>query len=139
MEYLGAYGSASALFERIVKLALAALATAALLGGIYYLFFRNWREERQAKAFFELLQARRYEEAYSKWGCSVEAPCRYYPYGEFLEDWGPAAPFGELSEYSLGRSYTQPGGVILRYTINGESGDPLWIERDPPVINFAPN
>ncbi len=139
MEYLGAYGSQSVLFERIVKAVLIALAAAALLGGFYYMFFRNWQEERQATAFFELLQERRYEEAYRMWGCSVEEPCRYYPYEEFLEDWGPEAPFGELSRYSLGRSYTQPGGVILRYTINGANGDPLWIELDPPTINFAPN
>ena len=139
MEYLGAYGSTSVLFERIVKAAIIVLAAAALLAGTYYMSFRNWREERQAGAFFELLQERRYEEAYRMWGCSVEEPCRYYPYEEFLEDWGPEAPFGELTEYSLGRSYTQPDGVILRYTINGERGDPLWIELDPPAINFAPN
>ena len=139
MEYLGAYDSQSVLFERIVRVALIGLAAAALLGGFYYMFFRNWQEERQATAFFELLQERRYEEAYRMWGCSVEEPCRYYPYEEFLEDWGPEAPFGELSHYSLGRSYTQPGGVILRYTINGARGDPLWIELDPPTIHFAPN
>ena len=139
MEYLGAYGGQRVLFERIVRAALIALAAGALLGGLYYMFFRNWREERQARAFFELLQERRYEDAYSMWGCSVEEPCRYYPYEEFLEDWGPEAPFGTLSRYSLGRSYTQPGGVILRYTINGANGDPLWIELDPPTINFAPN
>lgn len=139
MEYLGAYGSQSLLFERIVKAALISLATAALLGAFYYMFFRNWREERQARAFFELLQEHRYADAYRMWGCSVEEPCRYYPYGEFLEDWGPEAPYGELAHFSLGRSYTQPGGVILRYRINGANGDPLWIELDPPTINFAPN
>lgn len=139
MEYLGAYGSANVLFDRIVKVALIALAAMALLAGIYYMFFRNWREERQATAFFELLQEHRYADAYRMWGCSVEEPCRYYPYEEFLEDWGPEAPFGELSTFAIGRSYTQPEGVILRYTINGGNGDPLWIELDPPTINFAPN
>ena len=110
----------------------------AVLGLTYYVFFRNWREERQAKRFFETLKAEQYAEAYSMWGCSVEEPCRYYPYDEFLEDWGPDAPYGKLVDYSLGRSYTQSNGVILRYSINGREGDPLWVELAPVKINFAP-
>lgn len=139
MEYLGGYASRGALAERIVKIVLVTVAVAALLTPVYYVFFRNWREELQAKRFFELLMEQRFEEAYSMWGCSVAEPCRYYPYDEFLEDWGPEAPYGELSEYALGRSYTQSNGVILRYTINGEDAPPLWIELSPAKINFAPN
>ncbi len=139
MDYLADYGNKGLLAERAVKAVLITLAVGAIIVGTYYVFLRNWREERQAKVFFELLQERQYEDAYRMWGCSVEEPCRYYPYDEFLEDWGPDAPYGSLADYSLGRSYTRPGGVILRYSINGARGDPLWIELDPPTINFAPN
>ena len=138
MEYLGAYASKGLLAERIVKAVLVGVLAVAVLGLTYYVFFRNWREERQAKRFFETLKAERYAEAYSMWGCSVEKPCRYYPYDEFLEDWGPDAPYGKLVDYSLGRSYTQSNGVILRYSINGREGDPLWVELAPVKINFAP-
>lgn len=139
MQFLDSYADRGLLAERIAKGIVVAVAAASLLGSVYYFFFRNWREEWQAREFFELLQAEAYERAYSMWGCSVEEPCRYYPYEEFLEDWGPLAPYGTLRTYELGRSYTQPGGVILRYSINGAEGDPLWIELDPPAINFAPN
>ena len=138
MQFLAGYGTKGLVAERIAKGAFAALAIIALVAGVYYFFFRNWREERLAVRFFDLLQRQSYEEAYSMWGCSVEQPCRYYPFEEFLEDWGPLAPFGALETYDLGRSYTQPEGVILRYSINREEGDPLWIELDPPAINFAP-
>ena len=138
MEYLGSYATRGILGERIVKASLVALAVAAVLGTTYYVSFRNWREERLAKRFLRTVQAGDFEAAYALWGCSVSEPCRYYPYGEFLEDWGPEAPFGRIREYSLGRSYTQPNGVIVRYAINGRQGNPLWVERDPPKVNFAP-
>ncbi len=139
MKFLTGYARQGVLAERIVKGALLALAVSVLLGGVYYVFFRNWREELQAKRFFQTLQAERFADAYVMWGCSVEEPCRYYPFEEFLEDWGPEAPFGTLNEYEIGRSYTQPNGVIVRYSINGTELAPLWVERDPPTINFAPN
>ena len=139
MQYLDSYSSRGLRSERVFKAVLAVVAVGAMLAGIHYFFFRNWQEERVARQFFELLQAGAFEQAYSMWGCSVEEPCRYYPFDEFLEDWGPEAPYGSLEAFALGRSYTQPGGVILRYSINGRPGDPLWVERDPPTINFAPN
>lgn len=139
MDYLGGYATKGLLAERIVKAVLIALAVVALLGAVYYVFFRNWQEELQARRFFRLLQAKQYEDAYVMWGCSVQEPCRYYPYEEFLEDWGPDAPYGTLDEYALGRSFTQVRGVRLRYSINGADGPPLWIERNPDKISFAPD
>lgn len=139
MEYLGGYASKGLVAERLTKLTLAALALAAILGPVYYVFFRNWREEFQTRRFLGLLEEREFEQAYSMWGCSVDEPCRYYPFEEFLEDWGPEAPFGTVRDYSVGRSYTQANGVIVRYRINGREGDPLWVELGPTVISFAPN
>ncbi len=139
MDYLGGYASKGLLAERIVKVVLWAVALAALVGPVYYVFFRNWQEELQAKRFLELVREGQYEKAYVQWGCSEEAPCRYYPFDEFLEDWGPESPLGEVTRYALGRSYTQPNGVIVRYTVNGIERDPLFVERDPPKISFAPN
>ena len=139
MEYLGGYATKGLLAERIVKAALISLAVAALLGAVYYVFFRNWREELLARRFFRLLQAKQYENAYVLWGCSDQEPCRYYPYQEFLEDWGPDAPYGTLDGFALGRSYTQVSGVRLRYSINGIEGPPLWIELNPDKISFAPD
>ena len=139
MEYLGVYASKGLFAERIVKIALLVLAAATMLGAVYYVFFRNWREELQARRFLGLVQEREYEAAYEMWGCTQDEPCRYYPFDEFLEDWGPDAPFGTLADFSVSRSYTQPNGVIVRYSINGLEGDPLFVELAPPKISFAPN
>ncbi len=139
MDFLGGYARKGLLGDRILKIVVALLAAVFVLGSVYYVFFRNWREELQARRFFKLLQLQQYEEAYTLWGCSVGEPCRYYPYEEFLEDWGRDSPFGVVADYSLGRSYTQANGVILRYSINGVDGDPLWIETGMAQIGFAPN
>ena len=138
MDYLGSYESRGLRRERLFKWGLVALAAAVALGTVYYVIFRNWREELLARRFLKTVQQGDYQTAYEIWGCSVSEPCRYYPYEEFLEDWGPEAPYGEMREFSLGRSYTQPNGVIVRYSINGSEGNPLWVELDPPKVNFAP-
>ena len=139
MEYLGGYASKGWLGGRILQVVLWTVVAAAAVGPVYYVFFRNWREELQAKRFLELVREREYEGAYTLWGCTEEAPCRYYPFDEFLEDWGPESPLGQVSQYSLRRSYTQPNGVIVRYTVNGIERAPIFVERDPPRISFAPN
>lgn len=139
MEYLGGYASKGWLAGRILQVVLWTVAAAATVGPVYYVFFRNWREELQAKRFLELVRDREYEGAYALWGCTEQAPCRYYPFDEFLEDWGPNSPLGQISRYSLRRSYTQPNGVIVRYTVNGVERAPLFVERDPAKISFAPN
>lgn len=139
MEYLGGYASKGWLAGRILQVALWTITVAAVVGPVYYVFFRNWREELQAKRFLELVREGEYERAYVLWGCTEQAPCRYYPFDEFLEDWGAESPLGRIADYSLRRSYTQPNGVIVRYTVDGVERDPLFVELDPPRISFAPN
>lgn len=115
----------------------------ALLAGIvgysiYWIFFRNWREEARVKEFLSLVQQQKYEQAYEDWGCSVAKPCKFYSYESFLEDWGPESPLGAVKTYHLGRSYTQEGGVIQEVFINGEKQPNLWVESDNRVISFFP-
>ena len=138
MEFLGAYGKSDLIYERIVKGFFIALLAALLLGCIYYVFFRNWREELQAKRFLTLVRNQDYAEAYKMWNCSVEEPCRYYPYDDFLEDWGRESEFGEIRSFDLGRSFTQANGVILLYDINGVEQAPLWVEKETGIVGFAP-
>jgi cbb3-type cytochrome oxidase subunit 3 len=139
VEFLDAYGKSDLLYERIVKGFFIALLALILLGCVYYLFFRNWREEAQARRFLNLVQAHEYSEAYKMFNCSIEEPCRYYPYGEFLEDWGEQSEVGEIRSFDLGRSFTQSGGVILLYEINGVAQDPLWVDRTTGIVGFAPH
>ncbi len=138
MGYLDQYEQGPRGFDKIVK-AVAVLILAGLIGyGVYWLFFRNWTQERQARLFLETVQQKQFVEAYSYWGCTIEEPCRYYPFDEFLEDWGPESPLGGMKSFELGRSYTQPNGVIIEVAIDGVKQPNLWVERDTKVISFFP-
>lgn len=136
--YLEEYEQSSWGFGRLAK-AVGYVLLASILGySLYWLFFRNWREEAQVKEFLSLLQEQKYEQAYETWGCTQAEPCKFYPYDEFLEDWGPESPLGPVTSYALGRSYTQEGGVIQEVTVNGKKQPNLWIEHDTLVVGFFP-
>lgn len=139
MSYLGEYDSPRPMFQRLARWAGVALLAAVVGYSFYWLFFRNWREERQVRTFLEEVQQEQYEQAYSRWGCTVAEPCRFYPYDEFLEDWGPESPLGSIETFKLGKSYTQKeSGVIIEVWINGEKQPNLWVQSDTEVISFFP-
>jgi hypothetical protein len=138
MDFLADYGQADRRYEKIVRFAGYLLLATLVLGSIYWLFFRNWREERRIGQFLSLLEQQRYEEAYVLWGCSLQDPCRFYAYDKFLEDWGPDSPVGPVRDYDVGRSYEQQSGVIVLVQANGRSVPNLWVEKDTQVISFSP-
>jgi hypothetical protein len=136
--YLEDYERSSWGFGKLAK-AVGYTLLAAIVGYcLFWLFFRNWREEARVKDFLGLVQAQSYEQAYETWGCSVAEPCKFYSYESFLEDWGPESPLGAVNTYRLGRSYTQEGGVILEVYINGEKQPNLWVQSDTQAISFFP-
>ena len=136
--YLEEYERNSWRFGKLAKAVGYALLAAVVGYCLYWLFFRNWREENRVEEFLELVQGQQYELAYETWGCSQGEPCKFYPFDEFLEDWGPESPLGAISSYELGRSYTQEGGVIQEVTINGRKQPNLWVERGTLIISFFP-
>ncbi len=138
MGYLEQYEQGSRGFDKLVK-AVAYVILAGIVGyGVYWLFLRNWSEERRVEAFLEAVEQQQYEKAYTFWGCSVEEPCHYYPYNEFLEDWGPQSPLGKIKSFDLGRSYTQTNGVIVELTIDGKKQPNLWVDSNTQAISFFP-
>ena len=138
MEFLKEYGDSDAKYEKLFDVAAIALVACLVLGVVYYVFFRNWRQEQQVHQFLGLLQQEQYPEAYTLWGCSVEKPCQYYPYEEFLEDWGPDGLVGRVKDYNLGRSYSQGSGVLITLKINGKPQPNLWVDRDTEAVGFSP-
>lgn len=138
MDFLAEYGQADRRYEKIITIVGYTLLAAIVAGSIYWLFFRNWREERRVDQFLALLEQQRYEQAYEFWGCSVEQPCPNYSYEKFMEDWGPASPLGAVNSYEVGRSYAQESGVIILVQVNGRRIPNLWVERDNRVIGFSP-
>ena len=138
MDFLAEYGQADRRYEKIVTIAGYTLLAAVVLGSIYWLFFRNWQEERRVDQFLSLLEQKNYEQAYGLWGCSLERPCPNYSYDKFLEDWGPQSSLGAVNSYEVGRSYDQQSGVIILVQINGRRIPNLWVEKDNRVIGFSP-
>ena len=138
MSFLNEYGESDLRRERFFKTLVALFLIAIALGLIYYVFFRAWAEQRQARLFLAALQESRYEEAYEFWGCSVSEPCRYYPFDEFLTDWGPDSELGPVESFELGSWYEQKTGVIIQVTINGEPRDNLWVEKETKQVGFSP-
>ena len=138
MGYLDQYAERTWVFSRLAKGVAYALLLSIVGYSVYWLFFRNWQEERQVSQFLSQLQGAGYAQAYEHWGCTVAEPCKFYPYDDFLEDWGPDSPLGSVTSYSLGRSYTQEGGVIIELKINGEKQQNLWVQKDTGAIGFFP-
>jgi hypothetical protein len=138
MGYLDDYGDSDSQREKIFKGLALLLVVAVALGGIYYVFFHNWMEERQARQFLTKLHEGDFPEAYEFWGCSVAAPCRYYSYEEFLKDWGPSSEIGKVESFRLGRSYEQKSGVIVTLEVNGRQQPNLWVEKGSKKVGFSP-
>lgn len=138
MGYLDQYAQGSGVFDKLVK-AIAYTLLAAIIGYcLYWLFFRNWREERQVDRFLTTIQQQHFEAGYEYWGCSVEEPCRDYLYNEFLDDWGPESPIGTVKTFEVGRSYTQPNGAIVELSVNGAKQSNLWVDGVTGVLSFFP-
>ncbi len=138
MGYLDQYGQGSQVFDKLVKAAAYSLLAAIIGYSFYWLFFRNWREERQVERFLTAIQEQHFEEGYKYWGCSVAEPCRDYLYNEFLDDWGPESPIGPVKTFHVGRSYTQPNGAIVELSVNGVKQSNLWVDGTTEVLSFFP-
>jgi type II secretory pathway pseudopilin PulG len=137
--YLDQYGAGDERRAKRIKtalLAVVAAVVAVLVGGLAYFFFIPNAAERQARAFFDLLTARQYQQAYALWGCTAAQPCPGYPFQEFLKDWGPAAvppgAFQVLNGESCGS-----GSIVDVDT--GQAGDKrLWVEKSTLTLGFPP-
>ncbi|HSB13413.1 MAG TPA: hypothetical protein VLE22_03075 [Bryobacteraceae bacterium] len=138
--YLERYGAGEEQRERRIRRVLLSIAVIAALAGTFYLLFRNYRETKQAKRFFELLLEKDYKAAYVLWGCDKPgAPaCHDYTFDNFMEDWGPKSPHADLSSLEFGKVRGCSTGVIVTVEFGKGREDLLWVDRDTKVIGFAP-
>jgi hypothetical protein len=136
--YLESYGAGEERRERIIKWILLVSAITLVVGATSYFLFRNYREVRQAKLFFELLRNSEYEAAYALWGCTDDSPCPDYPMEKFLEDWGPGSPHADLSEMHFARTRGCRTGVIVEVDFGDPRHEYLWVERGSRRIGYAP-
>ncbi len=140
--YLEAYGAAEqqhAKRVKSIKWTAGSLAVLLVLGAILFSVFRNFAEERQVKAFVELLKNKDYQSAYRMWGCTDATPCRDYAYTRFLEDWGPSSPHADAANAKIGDGDTCGTGVVVPLDFKGTEEVPLWVERANKTIGFSPD
>src|SRR5262252_5797723 len=70
---------------------------AAIAGAIAFYSLRTRSQEQVVKQFLDDLQRQQYQEAYRLWGCTQDAPCKYYPPEEFTQDWGPSSRYAHAA------------------------------------------
>jgi hypothetical protein len=133
--YLDHYGAGEERREKAIRTLVIALVVLLVAGGSLYFVFKNYRQERQVKQFFELLAKQEYQPAYSLWGCSEAKPCRDYPFPEFYRDWGPQSG---KSGAQISKSRSCGSGVIVTVHYPGKPEEKLWVEREGLVIGFSP-
>lgn len=133
--YLDNYGAGDERREKTIKIMVISLAALLVVGGTAYFFLKNFRQERQARTFFDHLARQDYKAAYALWGCTDDKPCREYPMPDFMKDWGPQA--GKTAG-RVSKSRSCGTGVILTVQYPDKPEDKLWVERGNLVMGFSP-
>ncbi len=136
--YLDEYGVADSRREKLRKRVVLIAAAALVLGAALYFTFRDWRQERLAKAFVEQLRRRDFPGAYRTWGCTEARPCRDYAFEKFMEDWGPASSLGDVSAARVATSERCGSGVVIVVDLGGKGTVSLWADRNDGTLGFAP-
>jgi hypothetical protein len=135
--YLDQYGAGDERRIKIIKTVVISLVAVVVLGGVGFFIFHNYRQERQAKRFFELLEAHDYQGAYELW-VSNESDRRGYPFTSFLQDWGPESGHRDVTGFRIAKSRSCGNGVILTVDFAKSQQEKLWVQRDNLVIGFSP-
>jgi hypothetical protein len=136
--YLDQYGAGEERRGKIVKTVGISLVALVVIGGALFFQFHNFREERRVKQFFGELGAHSYKAAYGLFGCTDAAPCRYYPFDKFMEDWGPLSGHTGFGDARITRSRSCGSGVLLTVDFGGKQQEKLWVERRDMSIGFPP-
>jgi hypothetical protein len=137
--YLANYGAGEEQREKLIRRLIVGAVVVVIAGGILYFFLKNFRQEQQARNFFQFLEKHDYKAAYTLWGCTDAKPCRDYSFQNFMDDWGPKSPHADVSAFHIKRSRSCGSGVILTVDYGkGQEPDKLWIERGDLTIGFSP-
>ena len=136
--YLANYGAGDEQREKLIRRLIIAAAVVVVAGGILYYFLKDFRQERQTRNFFALLERHEYQAAYELWGCTESKPCRDYPFKDFIEDWGPKSARADVGAYHIKKSRSCGSGVIVTVDFGKNQQEKLWVERDDLTIGFSP-
>jgi hypothetical protein len=109
----------------------------AVLGGLLWYFFRDFKEEARIKEFLALLQAKDYKSAYVMWGCTDAKPCRDYSFERFLQDWGPQSDAADAAAIVRDKVKSCDGGIIQVLKIKGQDVH-LYVDRANRNVGYSP-
>jgi len=106
-----------------------------IVGGIAFIAFRNFLEERAVSRFLTTLEAGNYREAYQLW-----QPSDTYSYEDFLHNWGDRGDYGKIRSFRiLGSQSRRKASVIVSVTINDETPPcELVVDRKTKGLAFSP-
>jgi len=133
--------------ERRRKIKIAAIAVIVLLLAGFIWTYRNWPEERVVDRFFDVLQQKKYEEAYGIWLQDPQwkqHPDRYAQYGfnDFYRDWGPGGEWGIIKSHKIDGSVNPSGGssgVIVDVVVNDRTEHSrIWVQKSDKTLSFSP-
>jgi hypothetical protein len=136
--YLAQYGEGEEQREKIIRWIVVSALLLSITGGVGYFFLKNYKQENQARTFFNQLEKHDYQGAYATWGCTEATPCRDYAFNTFMEDWGPKSSRSDISSYSIRKSRSCGSGVILTVDFGKNQQEKLWVERRDLTIGFSP-
>lgn len=134
--YLDEYGAADARREKILKVVVVSLVGVAVIAGLVWFFFRDYREQQRVRAFLDELREGNYPTAYAMWGCTIDDPCENYSFETFVEDWGPDA-MGDGGTIQATSKHSCSTGVIQTVQV-GLNQYLIWVDREDPDLAFAP-
>ncbi|MFN7996524.1 MAG: hypothetical protein U0Q18_23130 [Bryobacteraceae bacterium] len=136
--YLDQYGAGEEQREKLIKKVVITVVVLLVVSGVLYYLFKNYRQERQVRAFYELLAKHDYQGAYELWGCTEAHPCRDYQFSEFMKDWGPQSEHADIRSFHITKSRSCGSGVIITVDSSKNQEDKLWVQRDDLTIGFSP-
>lgn len=137
-EYLSTYGQHDERRGKLIKRAALAVLVAGVIGTSAFLYFRTWSEERTVARFLSQLKGKDYKSAYISWGCTAAAPCKYYPFEKFMEDWGNPGTQANAASAKVADAEPCGDGVIV--TVEFDKGKPvaLSVDKSTGAVGFAP-
>lgn len=136
--YLDQYGAGDEQREKLIKRLVIIAVLLVVVSGALYLIFKNFRQERQVKQFYDLLAHQDYKAAYALWGCTEVKPCRDYSFSEFMKDWGPQSEHADAKAFHITKTRSCGSGVIVTVSSNKNQEDKLWVERNNLILGFSP-
>lgn len=103
-----------------------------VLGGLLYVRFRNYSEERAVARFLTTLQEGKYEEGYRLW-----QPSPSYTYADFLRDWGEVGDYGKIREFEILSSKSKGSNTVIVTVQINKVSPPLQLLVDRKTKGLA--